>query len=115
MFLLAAIDCDCLLDFLGLARKPQVFSPLEGSQLCFEPLAATNGCDHYMCSVVICVFFRSTHLRCDTNKFRGQSNISASVMEELLAEVNLCSGAGAADLDRLAADQRELLIQVGLD
>lgn len=33
-------------------------------------------------------------------------------MEELLAEVNLCSGAGAADLDRLAADQRVLLVQV---
>lgn len=49
------------------------------------------------------------------NHFRGQSIISASVMEELLAEVNLCSGAGAADLDRLAADQRDLLIQVGLE
>lgn len=42
---------------------------------------------------------------------RGESSVSAGVMEELLAEVNLCSGAGAAD--RLAADQRDLLIQVG--
>lgn len=42
----------------------------------------------------------------------GKGVISAGVMEELLAEVNLCSGAGAADLDRLAADQRVLLIQV---
>ncbi|CAM9350214.1 unnamed protein product, partial [Hapterophycus canaliculatus] len=42
----------------------------------------------------------------------GESIISARVMEELLAEVNLCSGAGAADLDRLAADQRVLLIQL---
>eukprot|EP00903_Cladosiphon_okamuranus_P012927 g12070.t1 len=43
---------------------------------------------------------------------KGESNISASVMEELLAEVNLCSGAGAADLDKLAADQKDLLIQL---
>ncbi len=45
---------------------------------------------------------------------RGRKNISASVMEELLAEVNLCSGAGSAELDRLASDQRELLIQASV-
>lgn len=33
-------------------------------------------------------------------------------MEELLAEVNVCSGAGPAELDRLADDQRTLLVQV---
>ncbi|CAM9172126.1 unnamed protein product [Ectocarpus fasciculatus] len=42
----------------------------------------------------------------------GESKLSTRVMEELLAEVNVCSGAGPAELDRLADDQRTLLVQL---
>lgn len=42
----------------------------------------------------------------------GESKLSTIVMEELLTEVNVCLGAGPAELDRLAADQRTLLVQV---
>lgn len=45
-------------------------------------------------------------------KSSGESHLSTSVMEELLAEVNVVSGAGPAELDRLADDQRTLLVQV---
>lgn len=45
---------------------------------------------------------------------RGEEFIDPDIMEELLTEVNLCSGAGAAELDRLRADQRVLLFQVTL-
>ncbi|CAM9538707.1 unnamed protein product [Ectocarpus sp. 12 AP-2014] len=42
----------------------------------------------------------------------GESKLSTSVMEELLTEVNVCLGAGPTELDRLAADQRTLLVQL---
>ena len=41
--------------------------------------------------------------------------VSADVMEELLAEINICSGAGPAELVRLRDDQRTLLFHVRRD
>lgn len=41
--------------------------------------------------------------------------VTAEVMEELLAEINVCSGAGPAELVRLRDDQRRLLFHVRRD
>eukprot|EP00904_Undaria_pinnatifida_P002813 jgi/Undpi1/12532/HiC_scaffold_6.g02201.m1 len=42
----------------------------------------------------------------------GESVVTAEVMEELLAEINVCSGAGPAELVRLRDDQRRLLFHL---